>query len=63
MIYTYCGIVLVALNPYSELKSLYGADIMKVYRGHTGCLDPHVYAVSEQAFSSMTGFDFCIIFE
>jgi myosin-5 len=56
-IYTYCGIVLVALNPYHDLPSLYGPDSIKMYRGRaSGELDPHIYAVSEAAFAQMSRF-------
>lgn len=47
------GIVLVAINPYKELD-IYGIDTMMAYRGQTmGSLDPHVFAVAEQAFNKM----------
>jgi myosin-5 len=56
-IYTYCGIVLVALNPYHDLPSLYGPDSIKMYRGRVrGELDPHIYAVAEAAFAQMSRF-------
>ena len=29
-IYTYCGIVLVALNPYADCSQLYGDDVVRV---------------------------------
>uniref|UniRef100_A0AC35UCJ3 Myosin motor domain-containing protein n=1 Tax=Rhabditophanes sp. KR3021 TaxID=114890 RepID=A0AC35UCJ3_9BILA len=55
-IYTYCGIVLVAINPYSDCSSLYGDDVIQVYRGvgkQVKGLDPHIYAISEEAYFDM----------
>lgn len=52
-IFIFLGIVLVAINPYKDLD-IYGIDTMMAYRGQTmGSLDPHVFAVAEQAFNKM----------
>ena len=53
-IYTYCGIVLVALNPYTPLP-IYGKEFASAYSSpHLGDLDPHIYAVAEAAYRSIT---------
>ncbi|GFR68421.1 myosin-Vb [Elysia marginata] len=56
-IYTYCGIVLVAINPY-EYLDIYSNDIIQAYSGQDmGAMDPHIFAVSEEAFKQMSRFD------
>ncbi|XP_074612959.1 unconventional myosin-Va-like isoform X2 [Acropora palmata] len=53
-IYTYCGIVLVAINPYQQLP-LYSQDIIAAYSGQSmGDMDPHIFAVAEDAFRAMS---------
>ncbi|KHJ95369.1 myosin head [Oesophagostomum dentatum] len=61
-IYTYCGIVLVAINPYADCHQLYGEEVIQVYRGvgkQVRELDPHIYAVAEEAFYDLAEFNKC----
>ncbi|XP_029371529.1 unconventional myosin-Vb isoform X2 [Echeneis naucrates] len=52
-IYTYCGIVLVAINPYEQLQ-IYGEEVIRAYSGQNmGDMDPHIFAVAEEAFKQM----------
>uniref|UniRef100_A0A1B0CB62 Myosin class i heavy chain n=2 Tax=Lutzomyia longipalpis TaxID=7200 RepID=A0A1B0CB62_LUTLO len=52
-IYTYCGIILVAINPYKEV-ALYGQDLIRAYRGHSlGELEPHIFAIAEEAYTKL----------
>lgn len=47
------GIVLVAINPYEQLP-IYGADIINAYSGQNmGDMDPHIFAVAEEAYKQM----------
>ncbi|XP_077451845.1 unconventional myosin-Vc isoform X3 [Stigmatopora argus] len=53
IIYTYCGIILVALNPYKQLH-VYGDAIIHAYSGQNmGDMDPHIFAVAEEAYKQM----------
>ncbi|XP_077328704.1 unconventional myosin-Vc isoform X1 [Lithobates pipiens] len=53
LIYTYSGIILVAINPYKELR-IYGDAIIHAYSGQNmGDMDPHIFAVAEEAYKQM----------
>uniref|UniRef100_A0A3Q2YC14 Myosin motor domain-containing protein n=1 Tax=Hippocampus comes TaxID=109280 RepID=A0A3Q2YC14_HIPCM len=53
IIYTYCGIILVALNPYKQLH-IYGDAIIHAYSGQNmGNMDPHIFAVAEEAYKQL----------
>lgn len=47
------GIILVAINPYEKLP-IYESDIINAYSGQNmGDMDPHIFAVAEEAFKQM----------
>ena len=55
-IYTYCGIVLVAINPYCELAQLYSDQVMTLYhRKDREQVEPHLFVVAEEAYNQMVG--------
>ncbi|KAJ1568712.1 Myosin type-2 heavy chain 1 [Cladochytrium tenue] len=52
-IYTYSGIVLIAMNPFERLD-LYSPEIMREYAGkNREDLDPHLFAIAEEAYRAM----------
>jgi len=53
-VYTYCGIVLVAINPYENMD-IYSDDFIQLYSGsNVSELDPHIFAIAEEAFVQMS---------
>ncbi|KAL7314137.1 Myosin type-2 heavy chain 1 [Mucor circinelloides] len=53
LIYTYSGIVLIAVNPFDRV-SLYEPDIVQQYSGkRRGELEPHLFAIAEEAYRCM----------
>lgn len=51
------GIVLVAINPYEQLQ-IYGEEVINAYSGRNmGDMDPHIFAVAEEAYKQMARLD------
>lgn len=52
-IYTYSGIVLIAVNPFQRV-TLYGPEVIRAYSGRKrGELEPHLFAIAEDAYTAM----------
>ncbi|XP_015186315.1 PREDICTED: myosin heavy chain 95F isoform X1 [Polistes dominula] len=53
-IYTYVANILIAVNPYCEVKNLYSPKTIKDYKGKSlGETPPHVFAIADKAFRDM----------
>lgn len=51
-IYTYSGIVLIAVNPFAKVDSLYVPGMVQVYAGKPRSAQaPHLFAIAEEAFT------------
>uniref|UniRef100_A0A5K3EY26 Myosin motor domain-containing protein n=1 Tax=Mesocestoides corti TaxID=53468 RepID=A0A5K3EY26_MESCO len=53
-IYTYVANILIAVNPYYEIKGLYSREMIEMYKGKSlGTLPPHPFAIADKAFRDM----------
>ena len=56
LIYTYVGDILVAVNPFKRIDTLYGSDVMDQCKGKklfNAACGPHTYMISEKAYVTM----------
>ncbi|KAI8611721.1 P-loop containing nucleoside triphosphate hydrolase protein [Chytriomyces sp. MP71] len=52
-IYTYSGMVLIAMNPFERLD-IYSEEVIREYAGRKRAdLKPHIYAIAEECFRAM----------
>ncbi|XP_050720790.1 unconventional myosin-VI-like isoform X3 [Eriocheir sinensis] len=53
-IYTYVANILIAVNPYIDIRNLYSLDTIRKYQGRSlGQMPPHVFAIADKAFRDM----------
>ncbi|KAI3385801.1 hypothetical protein SNEBB_000842 [Seison nebaliae] len=53
-IYTYVANILLAINPYKDLKNLYSKETVHKYKGKSlGVLPPHVFAIADKSYRDM----------
>eukprot|EP00794_Sanderia_malayensis_P000402 gene402-1036_t len=54
IIYTYVANILIAVNPYHEVKELYSKETILKYKGKSlGVLPPHVFAIADKTYRDM----------
>jgi len=54
-IYTFCGPILIAVNPFKMIKNLYSQKMLEDYINNREIKNhPHIWTVSKRAFMSMT---------
>ena len=56
LIYTTCGSILIAVNPFVVIRGLYGSKAMEDCRGcrlGLAPVGPHIYSVAEAAFAAL----------
>lgn len=54
LIYTLCGTILVAVNPYKPIPNYYTVETMRRYKEKLiGTMPPHVFAIADQSFCDM----------
>eukprot|EP00835_Amoeboradix_gromovi_P002198 NODE_119_length_18895_cov_0.454990.p4 type:complete len:441 gc:universal NODE_119_length_18895_cov_0.454990:8389-9711(+) len=53
-IYTYCGNILVSVNPFKMIDDLYTLETAKTYyNAEFGSKDPHIFAIANECYSSL----------
>ena len=53
-IYTYCGNILVSVNPFKMIDDLYTLETAKsYYNAEFGSKDPHIFAIANECYSSL----------
>ncbi|VDN93182.1 unnamed protein product [Brugia pahangi] len=52
--YTYVANILIAINPYEQISSLYDIEMVHKYKGKSlGILPPHIFAIADNAYRDM----------
>ena len=53
-IYTYCGNILVSVNPFKMIDGLYTLETARTYyNAEFGSKDPHIFAIANECYSSL----------